>query len=59
MMAITAKIFANNTKKSVIDKLDLKVGVHDVKWIEFEVRSRIIIVQLHFRFFFFGLHIMM
>lgn len=40
MMAITTKIHANNTKKSVIDKLSLKVGVHDVQWIEFEVRSR-------------------
>lgn len=39
-MAIITKIHANNTKKSVIDKLGLKVGVHDVQWIEFEVRSR-------------------
>lgn len=39
-MSITTKIHANDTKKTVITKLDLKVtDVNDLQWIEFEVRS--------------------
>lgn len=38
MMAVTKKIHANDTKKAVVTKLNLKVT--DLQWIEFEVRSR-------------------